>query len=371
MRKLIKNISVLAILGCIVLPVCACGIRIKLPSAQNGQSIQSGQEATEQTPDGYDAAKALLDTKEYALAVESFTTLIASNPDSASCYIGRGDAYCGLYKGDEALADYKEALNISKTVAAYLGAIDACIIKNDFDSALEYARTGASSVNNETLNDKLTALEEGNIKDSAGREYKITSYDGKGKVVWIHVYEYDENGYQIRAISYNGAGNVTADYECTNTENGDELLSVWHFWDEGIFMRREIKYNEAGKVCEITNHGNDHVATNRTLNFYDESGRKVKSQYWQDVMREYYTISTYKWTDFDKLSEILIVDPNGNQTAHDIYHYDDKQQNIRIDCRDENDELEFYYIFEFNEEGKKTRELRYDGDDTLVQEKVL
>lgn len=355
MKKLIKNAIAASLLVCLGLSLCACGGNV--PSGNN-----------EALPEGYDDAKALFENKDYTAAVESFTRLIADNPQSAACLVGRGDAYCRLFKGEEALADYKAALKISKTEGAYLGAVDASIILGDFDAALKYAKQGDNEIKSEAISKKLEAMESGNFKDSGGREHKTTTYNGKGKLIWVHINKYDSDGRRVHATSYDGNGSVTGDYECTYNENGDSLLGVWYVWDDGIFFRNENNYYPNGLLRENIGHGNDHMATNRTLNYYDDNGIKIKSEYWPNIARDEYNTSTYVWTPFGKLAEIRTVDNNGNQTSHVVYEYNEAQLNVRVDYLDKNDKLNYYYTYEFDENGKKIRELRYNSNHEIVKD---
>ena len=72
----------------------------------------SEKKQQEEWQEQYDLGEQALLDEDYDQAVVNFTEAIEIDPEEPDAYIGRGDAYAGQGKTDEALADYEQARDI-------------------------------------------------------------------------------------------------------------------------------------------------------------------------------------------------------------------------------------------------------------------
>jgi tetratricopeptide (TPR) repeat protein len=247
----------------------------------------------------------LLQEEKYEEAVTAFTEAIANGSKSDEPYIGRGDAYTALEKAEEALADYKVALNLRGSEKAYLGAVNAHILMNDFDAAFQMAADGCKTVSSAALDEKKSQLEKGTATDLKGREHKYSHYDSDGVYAWCHVTQYDKDGRITVKTAYGVDGSQISQIPYEYNENGDIVIGSWGFStanSDGNLSKRENKYDEAGRLVEIINYGGENFATNRTLIEYGADGKKSRELYWSNIKANEYDIIAYEWTGFGKLS---------------------------------------------------------------------
>jgi YD repeat-containing protein len=269
------------------------------------------------------------------------------------------------------LADYKAALNLRGSEKAYLGAVNAHILLDDFDAALSLAREGSKKVASQELSEKLAALEKGNATDSKGRDHKTSQYDDEGKLVWAHITQYESGRISVKT-SYNGSGIQTAQYQYAYDSNGNCLKSSWYFQEDGILLLSEQKYDAQSRLIEKTGYGNVHISTNKGIYEYDENGRKSKETYWPDV--EYinsYFVSEFEWTAFGAPAVERRFDETGELADYSVYEYNDKQQCVKETYYKADGSVDTSYRYEYDESGKRAAEKRFDADGNLVSTTVL
>ncbi len=72
------------------------------------------------------------------------------------------------------------------------------------------------------------------------------------------------------------------------------------------------------------------------------------------------------WTDFGKLQKTSRVDQNGTPVSAVLYEYNDGQQLVKSTNLKADGSVDFYYTHEYDADGKKIREMRYNAKNELV-----
>ena len=241
------------------------------------------------------------------------------------------------YEG--ALSAFTEAIETApERQEGYMGAADAYIRLQDYESALSILQNGLEQTGgDEHLADKLARVESGNIKDSSGNIRKRTRYDSSGNLIWFQIFTYNEDEKLVQAVSYDADGRPTATVEIPYDENGNPLKSVNYRSDTGEISTSDKTYDENGVLTQVRNY---RAGTYFTLVYeYDSQGR----------------ISTIEEYDADnRLGQIM------------LYEYDGDSDLVSVmkGC-DPDGSLLYYAEYEYDADGNRTLVNSYDADGTL------
>lgn len=281
-----------------------------------GKNVEPWQEQ-------YDLGVRYLSDGNYEEAIIAFTAAIEIDPKQSVLYIGRADAYVGFGETADnlvaALNDYKDAIALDESNAdAWLGIADVYIRCGEYEKALEVLKDGlAKTGSNEKIAQKIADMEAGTFADKDGKTRKSVHIEN-GEVIEYWLYEYDENGYNIRTTNH------TADGTLSRTEESE-------FDAEGL----EIK------CIETSNDGGYSVTTFE----YDSQGRCIK-EVRENTHENEYGVQT--------------------QTYYTIISYDD---DLRIETRDEYttldgiEELNHRFVMEYDENWVHFRGSNYRPDE--------
>jgi tetratricopeptide (TPR) repeat protein len=145
-------------------------------------------------------AKDCLDAKNFDCAIDSYTKLIVSQPQSAEAYYSRGRAYNKKGDFDRGINDFNKAIELQPAYAeayTYRGAANAVLRK--FDDAIKDL-TKAIEVNPQIYDAYLNrGLAH---RDSGNRDQAIRDFDSA-----IALNAKDPRGFFERGFTYNGQGN--------------------------------------------------------------------------------------------------------------------------------------------------------------------
>ncbi len=206
--------------------------------------------------------------------------------------------------------------------------------------------------------------------DDQGQIVKLYRYNGKGDLVFVHENVW-ENGRLIHKTSYDSAGNVTGSYDYEYDERGNNTVSSWFFWDNGILMKAEAVFDEKNRKIESTGYGRKNISTNKAyMEYYEESktGRNLlsKKTYYPAWPGDRYYVSSYEYTEDEQLLKETRVDQNGDLSDYTVYEYDENGKNTAYTSFDAEGKIRYSYKLFYDEEGKKIREERYDENGKLV-----
>lgn len=125
------------------------------------------QSTTDQLQEQLDLGRRYLQELNYTEAIAAFTKAIEIDPRQVEAYVGRADAYVGLYEnvgGDNlqlAQADYEEALRLDdQQVEVYLRLAALYIQQGETEKALDLMRRGYEATGDERLNTIGTTADE-------------------------------------------------------------------------------------------------------------------------------------------------------------------------------------------------------------------
>lgn len=322
-----KRISGLLLCFCIFFGMCACGSKDTLPEWQ----------------EQYDLGVRYLSEGNYEEAILAFTAAIEIDPKQPVLYIGRADAYIGSGETEEnlaaALSDYKDAIALDETNAdAWLGIADVYIRCGVYDKALDVLKDGlAKTGGNEKIALKIADMEAGTFADKDGKTRKSVHIEN-GEVIEYWLYEYDENGYNIKTTKHEADGTLARTEESSFDSNGLEMKCVGTSVD-GRYSVTTFEYDSQGRcIKEIREdtHGDEHGTQTHTyytytIITYDDNLRT-------ETHDEYTTLD-----GVDELSQRFVMEYDENWVRF-------RGSNYRPD---ENGELylDYYVEYIWNEDG--------------------
>lgn len=342
-----------------------------------GNSVEQAGEPTAEVPswqEQYDIGVRYLSEGKYAEAIIAFTAAIEIDPKQAPAYVGRGDAYVLSGETEENLeaaqVDYEQAIaQDASNAEAYLGLADVYIRRGEYDKATEILKRGLDATGgDQSIADKLEEMEGENITDSSGRVRRMNAFDGNGDLIWWHEYKYlDEIGLEQVITSYDVNGNQTGQVTEKYGDNGEPLVSLWYFTDTGIVGRDEYEYDEQGNEIRIVTYEPSGEMSSYSTKEYSAEGYLLREnayspngELWNYTLYEYNPQGrevkrSYYHAENDELDHYYLTeyDNNGKRRKESSYNKDGT--------------LTGYSIYIFDERGKTVGRERYDGDGNLVQ----
>lgn len=301
----------------------------------------------------YDLSIRYLEEGDYEAAVLAFTKAIEIDAKQAVIYVGRGDAYVLSGETEEnlslALADYEMAVSLDARCAeAYLGLADVYIRQGDYEKALELLKTGLEKTGNEEIENKIKAMESGNIADSQNRDRQCLRYDESGVLVCREEYTYDEKGL-TSVSSYNGAGEQLSYVDILYDEQGRCIQD---------YQRSRSDYETV--FCKVTNEYDDVGNTVKRSNFNEDGWLRGYETYERDVNGNVTRVNCYGYQG----------QPELHLYEYEIYEYDANGNYRKISYYDADDTLSGYQNYEYDDEGNMIRRDQYDGTGSPVSYEI-
>jgi len=353
--------SLLLELMCAAILLCGCSV------AQPGDpGAEASWALTWQ--EQYDLGVRYLSEGNYEGAILAFTAAIEIDPKRAPAYVGRGDAYIGYGETvanlAAAKADYEKAVELDETNAeAYLGMADVYIRQGKYEKAKQILEASLLKIDSQAIEEKLTELNSASITDTAGNVRRINCYDNSGNLIWYHSYDYDKQGREKVAVSYDASGVQTGQIELSYNENGDELVSYAYSRETGILCRIEYEYEGKYKVKTI---------------WYNESGEMehynlLQSDRNGNVTREdMYGADGSSWGYYTReysgkhISRSNYYDPYGNLIEYFTFEYNSKGNQVQYSYYNSGGILQRKHINHYDELGNLQRCEEYDGNGNLI-----
>ena len=310
------RLSLLLLLLILVLSACGDGSRpAAVPTPTATPEVLSWQ-------DQYDLGLRYLSEGSYEEAVLAFTAAIDIDPKRAEAYVGRGDAYVGwagtldpetqaaeisrYYENAE--ADYLTAIDLDALVAAvYSKLADLYLLLGNTDAALAILERGIEATEDETLEEKLDALQ---LTQPVMLLISQTGYQPDGTPDEMRRYTYNEQGYMIQSQSF--------DYFSGS-------------WEPGYI--REVEAYEPGTTigCWVGTYGKNHtvIAYPYAWELGTESHQK-----------------TITWME-NPPKRVDNPHPEEEAWSYALYTYNEEGYAIQIDTYDLNNELSGTVILEW------------------------
>ncbi len=352
-----KKIICAAIAGIFLLALCAC------------------KSTADRWQEKYDLGVRYLEEGNYEEAIIAFTAAIEIDPKQAPAYVGRGDAYIGSGETGknlaEAQADYEMAIELDEANAqAYLGLADVYIRKGDYDKALEVLRDGMEKTrNDQAIADKLAEMELGKIADSSGRIRQVCTYDSNGNLIYIHTYDYDEQGRQSAVTSYSSTGVQTGHVDIGYDVAGNRL-NDYHWGGDGAVGRTDNEYDSAGNMVKRTFYSLSGEAESYDVFQYDGNRRCIREDHYYGTGE----LMGYKILEYNAAGQIAKESgfgPDGLLNGYCLFEYDSAGHRVKYSSYSADDTLEWYWVDRYDDQGNHLGQEQYDGDGNLTQSSVI
>lgn len=323
----------------------------------------------------YDLGVRYLSEGNYEEAVIAFTAAIEIDPRRPEGFIGRGNAYIGCGDTEDnlaaALADYEAALALDESlIEAWLGLADAYIRCGDYDKAMEILREALEKAgNDQSIADKLSQMEQGQITDSSGKVYRETTYDGNGAVLYYLTYTYLPDGKQDTAASYDGAGTRTGYAQCSYDSEGRLVDSFYYHHGDGMQMIFPLRntLDDQGREVRSDWFWGDGTLHQYTESEYDHVGNRVEWRvYWPDGEINQRNVTEY-FVSGARSSETVYHYSDGQADRYSILLFDENDREIKSTSYAADGEVIGYMTYTYNDQGLQLEVSHYSGEGKLWQ----
>ena len=220
--------------------------------------------------------------------------------------------------------------------------------------------------------------------DAEGREIKVifpdgtyseSEYDGKNRIkdtykdkdgneLYSYIYKYNPDGSTEKYFNLEGLEPVTVNKTDTN---GYDILNVNVNTDTGkIENQTEYEYDAKGNLIKQTNvYYNDNGEKDSVYideYAYDEQNRHIELvDERHSYLQDYRHVSTIEYPE-KNVKKSTWRDEEGNIIRVDVYTYSDNEKSYNWEEYDASQKYLFGYYYEFDDDGRLVKEMRYDPD---------
>lgn len=198
--------------------------------------------------------------------------------------------------------------------------------------------------------------------DGNGNTIRSTNYDENGKPSWSYGYEYDEDGKKIKETSYKEDGSISMIYRYEYDEKGNLTKEARYDETETLRAYEVYEYDENGCVLKMTQYNAGGVKTGYTEYFENTTyankyaGRRRTESYFSDGSLSY----IYEYNKNGKTTKSENYSSNGKLWSAEEYEYDDDRRVKKLSYDSER-KLTGYTVYEYDE-NYILSETSYDGD---------
>ena len=206
-------------------------------------------------------------------------------------------------------------------------------------------------------------------KDKDGNVTKMQRFDADGNLLFTHESEW-KDGRIVKKSSYDKTGIMTASYDYAYDEKGNNTEGSWFVFNGGELMKAEFRYDDEGRLTEITHLGKGSVVTNKTYQSFDDQGRVVCSEYyeaWPDCA-PVFTYNEYDENGFNVKSRT--EDKNRNVLHYEISTPNEFGKVAEYTSYDGDGKAQYTIRYCYDENGNRTKTERYDKDGKLYSTSV-
>lgn len=329
-----------------------------------------GKESIPSWQEQYDLGMKYLSEENCEEAVVAFTAAIEIDSKQAIVYVARGDAYIGIGETEDnlvlALSDYERAVELDETnIDAYLGMAEVHIRQGEYEKALKILQEGLENTDgNQQIADKITEIEGGNIKDSAGQIRRRSGYDGEGNLIWYHQYKYFEDGKVKSVTSYDNTNAQTGNVEYSYNSDGKIIHGFAVFNTRGVVLAADYTYDLEGNPIKVI-----HYDENDEVSYYFENQYKNGNKIQENQYKANGTLIYCQTTEYD--SEGRKISTSRYMEDGTIIHYKTFEYNIdgllAGFCEYHDGQLYEKLVYQYDEEGNNIGWKRYDSDGNLKE----
>lgn len=247
---------------------------------------------------------------------------------------------------EEAIIAFNAAIEIEpNNPNGYLFLAEVYIAQNDFEKAKDILESGYAITKSQELQDRISEIESGNIKDYLGNLRKYSYFDENGILLWTHLRDYNEK-------------NIATRITCLDA-NGSEVAQVTYEYD-----------NEGKRTVDSGGYNYADGIFTRVINEYDNNGNLVKASTYNitsGLMEEYHT---YTYTDGDKYSRIDYYTPDNNTTGYSLYTWNSNGKILSRISYSETGQLEYDWRYFYDANDNLVRWEGYDSSGELYSVQI-
>lgn len=333
-----------------------------------------GKGTEQQIVEQLELGQRYLEEENYEEAIVAFTKVIEIDEKNVNAYLGKAEAYFHLDESEENLKNtleaYEKVVELDQTnLRGYLGMADIYIRTEKYEDAIKILEKGYEITGDQELEDKLEEMREGIIKDSTGRYYRKTAYDGENRLIGRQDFTYDTEGKKNGVTAYDKDGLETGHVDILYDENGNciqdygysEFDQIWRIVLEydlngNMIKRQDFNLNGQPAGYYILEYNLNNLCTRRYEyrengdmygyeEFeYNESGYWVKRVgYSTDGVMEWYHIREYEG---EKCIKYAGYGADGNLRWYTTYIYDESGKEIGMTEYDADGNVKEQIVYE-------------------------
>lgn len=199
--------------------------------------------------------------------------------------------------------------------------------------------------------------------DGNGNTIRSTNYDENGKPSWSYGYEYDEDGKKIKETSYKEDGSISMIYRYEYDEKGNLTKEARYDETETLRAYEVYEYDENGYVLKMTQYSAGGVKTGYTEYFENTTyankyaGRRRTESYFSDGSLSYIC----EYNKNGKMTKGENYSSNGKLWSAEEYEYDEDDRRVKKLSYDSERKLTGYTVYKYDE-NYILSETSYDSD---------
>ncbi len=324
--------------------------------------------------DHYEKALQYIEANEKNKAIEELDKAIKQDPENALAYVRKG--YASMmdegggkveFDTEKTLNDFYKALELDpENEEAIKGIYYVLVMRDQIDDAISKIEELGSGISaSEGFASFLADIKAGNVKDHLGRSRVSTSYY-RGELSRKTYTYYSEDGRADRVEAYDKDGVLTGEVKARYDERGN-LLTWASFIEGGAMQRVEKTYDSQDRVIKNETYQMDGTLTSTSEMEYDEKGNLISQKEYGDTRST--MIRRYAYDDQDRRISEHAYYENGDLAFYNVFEYGENGKKSRLNYYNEKDELTAYVIYRYNEDDKQIGYARYEADGTLIFEK--
>ena len=207
--------------------------------------------------------------------------------------------------------------------------------------------------------------ESGNIEsrlkyeyDGQGNQTKRTSYDESGNIEGWSEHEYDGQGNQTKITYYAENGNIKSRSEYVYDTQGNKTKEVFYDENGNIKSWSEYEYDAQGDKTKSVDCDENGNIVNGYEHVYDAEGNEIKYvSYWDGKINSW---SEYGYDGQGNQTKKVSYDESGNIESRSEYEYDGQRNQTKEVSYDENGNIRSWFEYEYDSQGNQTKMALYN-----------
>lgn len=252
--------------------------------------------------------------EDYEHAIAAYEIVITIDPRNADAYLGLAETYA-------AADDLENAVKTLEKAAEQIDSDEILAMMENYTAEIEQREQQAALIATEVTQETMVKSQESEITDRVSETGLAVAWTERqesadGSCV---VHSFDSNGNCIKLEFYDGDGKLS------------------HYY---IYIHIDSSHDSNGySTKETRSYDGDGTFKGYDIRSYDNNGNLIKEEWYNDEN------NTFKERNIDS------YDNDGNLIKKEVYF---------------GDELSYYYIYNYDSNGKRVKEEQYNENGTLT-----